>query len=350
MLRIAQVAPLYEPVPPKAYGGTERVVSWLTEALVARGHEVTLYASADSRTAARLIPCAERALRGHDGCRDPIARHMEMLGRLAREAEDYDLVHFHTDYLHFPVARRLAVPHVTTIHGRLDLPDLRPLFREFRDIPVVSISDAQRAPVPFANWQATIHHGLPRDLHRFSPRHQGYLAFLGRFSPEKAPHVAIEIARRAGLPIRLAAKVDEANREYFEQVVRPLLDEPFVEYVGEVGGAGKDAFLGGALALLFPIDWPEPFGLVMVEAMACGTPVIAYRRGSVPEVMVEGVTGFVVDGIDEAVRAVERAAALDRAACRRVFEERYTVERMVERYEALYQRMLRGRLRPRLVG
>ncbi len=300
-LRIAQVAPLYESVPPKFYGGTERIVSYLTEELVRQGHEVTLFASGDSVTRARLVaPCA-RSLRLDPACVDPLAHHLVLIEEVFRRAEDFDILHFHIDYLHFPVTRRSPVPHVTTLHGRLDLPDLVPLHREFRGMPVTSISNAQRAPLPWLNWRETIQHGLPVELY-----HGKDLAFLGRVSPEKGLDHAIEIARRASLPLRVAAKVDRADVAYFEAIIKPLLTQPHVDFLGEIGETEKQRFLGDARAFLFPIDWPEPFGLVMIEAMACGTPIIAFRRGSVPEVMVEGKTGFVCDDVEEAAAAVGR--------------------------------------------
>ncbi|ROR32796.1 glycosyltransferase family 4 protein [Inmirania thermothiophila] len=338
-MRIAQVAPLHESVPPKLYGGTERVVSWLTEELVRRGHEVVLYASGDSETGAELRPAGERALRLDPRAIDPLAAHTAMLGRVVREAGEFDVIHFHTDFLHFPLARLLGRPHLTTLHGRLDLPEVAAVFAEFTDIPVVSISDSQRHPVRRANWLATVHHGLPRSLLPFRPHPEGYLAFLGRFTPEKRAEWAIEIARRAGMEIRLAAKIDPLHQAYFDERIRPLLRLPGVEYVGEVDERGKAELLGGAAALLFPIDWPEPFGLVMIEAMACGTPVIALRRGSVPEVMEDGVTGFVVDSLEEATAACARLDEIDRVACRRVFERRFSVERMADDYERLYRRL-----------
>jgi glycosyltransferase involved in cell wall biosynthesis len=262
-----------------------------------------------------------------------------MLELVARDAAAYDVSHFHVDYLHFPLSRRLASTHVTTLHGRLDLPDLVPLYREYGDMPVVSISHSQREPIPWANWQATIHHGLPRDLYRFRERPGRYLAFLGRISPEKRVDRAIEIATRIGMPLKIAAKVDSVDREYFSERIQPLLRGPHVEYIGEIGEGEKDDLLGNAYALLFPIDWPEPFGLVMIEALACGTPVIAYRRGSVPEVLEDGVTGFIVTGLEDAVRAAERVGQLDRRRCRRVFEERFTVERMAREYVRLYEKL-----------
>jgi len=338
-MRIAQVAPLSESVPPKLYGGTERVVSYLTEELVAQGHEVTLFASGDSRTRARLCAPVAKALRLGGSYDDAVPYHLVEIEEVVRRARDFDVVHFHTDYIHFPMARRLPVPHVTTLHGRLDLKDLILLYREFSDIPVVSISDAQRAPLAWANWQATVYHGLPLDLYRLSETADGYLAFLGRIAPEKRPDRAIEIARRAGVPLKIAAKVDRADQDYYERRIRPLLRGPGVEFVGEIGESEKQAFLGNACALLFPIDWPEPFGLVMIEAMACGTPVIAYRCGSVPEVIDDGVTGFVVDSVPAAVAAVERAAALDRRRVRQRFEERFSVARMAERYLEVYGRL-----------
>jgi glycosyltransferase involved in cell wall biosynthesis len=338
-VRIAQVSPLFESVPPKYYGGTERVVSYLTEELVRQGHEVTLYASGDSVTKAKLIAPCRRSLRLDKGCIDQLAHHFVMLERVARDAPSYDIVHYHVDYLHFPLSRRTRVPHVTTLHGRLDIPDLANLYREFRDMPVVSISSAQRRPLPWANWQATVYHGLPEDLYRFRERPGQYLAFLGRISREKRVDRAIEIARRIGMPLRIAAKVDSVDKEYFETTIKPLLDGPYTEYLGEIGDGEKDEFLGNAYALLFPIDWPEPFGLVMIEAMACGTPVIAYRHGSVPELMQDGVTGFVVSQLDDAARAAERVAGLDRRACRRVFEERFTVSRMTREYVDVYRRL-----------
>lgn len=338
-MRIAQVAPLFESVPPRLYGGTERVVSYLTEALVKMGHDVTLFASGDSRTEARLVPCWPQALRlGGRGHLYQVPHLLEMEQVFRRRAE-FDVLHFHTDHQHFPLARRHAVPNVTTLHGRLDLPDLVPLMHEFRDIPLVSISQAQRAPLAWASWKATVHHGLPKHLFRFSPGPGRYLAFLGRISPEKRCDRAIEIARRLEMPLRIAAKVDPADTVYFEQCIRPLLDHPLVEYVGEIGEHEKGEFLGGATALLFPIDWPEPFGLVMIEAMACGTPVVAFRAGSVPEVLEPGVTGFIVDSVEAAVPAVRAAARLDRAACRTRFEQRFCAERMARDYVEVYQQL-----------
>jgi len=342
-MRIAQVAPLYESVPPKYYGGTERIVSYLTEELVRQGHEVTLFASGDSVTRARLVAACRRSLRLDKHCVDQMAHHVLMLEHVARRAREFDIVHFHVDYLHFPLSRRQPTPQVTTLHGRLDIPDLVPLYQEFRDMPLVSISASQREPLPWANWQATVYHGLPEDLYRFREAPGRYLAFLGRVSPEKRVDRAIEIARQVGIPLKIAAKVDRVDRDYFEGVVEPLLRDPLVEYVGEIGDGEKDEFLGHAYALLFPIDWPEPFGLVMIEAMACGTPVIAYRRGSVPEVMEEGRTGFIVTGLEDAIEAVRRVPELSRKRCREVFEERFTAARMTRDYLQVYARLIGAR-------
>jgi len=338
-LRIAQVAPLYESVPPLLYGGTERVVSFLTEALVGQNHDVTLFASGDSRTRALLVPVWPKALRLDPAARDPIAPHVYLLERVLQEAADFDVVHFHTDYLHFPMARRQSFSHVTTLHGRLDIPHYAPLFREFGDMPVVSISNDQRKPAPDLHWMGTVHHGLPAGLYRFSPGPGKYLAFLGRISPEKRVDRAIHIARRAGIPLKIAAKVDAKDQTYYDDVIKPLLKGPGVEYLGEIRETEKSDFLGQAVALLFPIDWPEPFGLVMIEAMAMGTPVVAYRRGSVPEVVENGLTGFTVSTMAAAVKAVEKAAALDRSLVRRRFEERFTADRMARDYVAIYQRL-----------
>ena len=345
-MRIAQVAPLHESVPPRLYGGTERVVSYLTEELVEMGHEVTLFASLDSRTRARLRGACPRALRLDPDVRDPMAHHVLLLEEVFKSAGSFDLIHFHIDYIHFPVARRMGTPHLTTLHGRLDIQDLRPLYMEFKDMPLVSISDYQRRPLAWANWKGTVYHGLPEDLYVPSYVPGRYLAFLGRMSPEKRPDRAIEIAKRAGIPLKIAAKVDKADQEYFDARIRPLLSEPFVEFLGEVGDAEKNEFLAGALGLLFPIDWPEPFGLVMIEAMACGTPVVAYRRGSVPEVMAHGLTGFVVDDLDQAVKAVQELEWLDRRGCRRYFEERFSATRMARDYLKLYEEAVYGSYRP----
>jgi len=342
-MKIAQVAPLYESVPPKLYGGTERVVSYLTEELVRQGHQVTLFASGDSVTQARLVQACARSLRLDQECVDQLAHHIVLLEQVFRQASAFDLIHFHLDYLHFPLSGRQPIPTVTTLHGRLDLPDLVPLYQMFPSMPVVSISDAQRAPLPWVNWLGTVYHGLPKDLYTFRETPGTYLAFLGRISPEKGVEQAIAIAQRVGMPLKIAAKVDRADREYFQEVVQPLLKHPLVAYVGEVGGNNKDAFLGEAYALLFPIDWPEPFGLVMIEAMACGTPVIAYPRGSVPEVLEDGVTGWIVEGIEEAVQAVERVPALSRTRCRQVFEEHFSASRMARDYLRLYTKLLGGR-------
>jgi len=338
--RIAQVAPLYESVPPRLYGGTERVVSNLTEALVDAGHEVTLFASGDSKTAARLEAVCPEALRLDPSCRDPLAHHVRMLGRVYRNAADFDLIHCHTDYLGLPLAHLVSTPTLVTLHGRLDLPELPAVYDELDQVPLVSISDAQRAPLAGANWIATVHHGIRAEPFHYSQRGGKSLLFLGRMSPEKRPDLAIRVACRAGVPLRMAAKVDRVDEPYFDDVIRPLLADPLIDYLGEVDDAGKVELLGDSLALLFPIDWPEPFGLVMIEALACGTPVISRPCGSVPEVLRHGVTGFVADTEDDLVRAVERVHELDRAACRAEFEERFTVDAMLRGYLATYRALI----------
>ena len=341
-LRIAQVAPLHESVPPELYGGTERIVSYLTEELVAAGHDVTLFASGDSRTSARLVAGCSRALRLAN-CADTLAPHLAMVEQVARRARDFDVVHFHIDYLHFPVSSRECYRHVTTLHGRLDLPDIAPVFTRFAELAVVSISDAQRMPLPDLAWQATVYHGFPEDLYRFEPRPGDYLAFLGRVSPEKGLDRAIEIARRTGYRLRVAAKIDRVDRDYYTRHIAAQLRQPHVEFLGEIGERDKQELLGGARALVFPINWPEPFGMVMVEAMACGTPVIAYRGGAVPEVLDHGVTGLICDSIDQAVAAVGRIHELSRAACREVFEQRFTAGRMASHYTAIYRQIMQYR-------
>lgn len=338
-MRIAIVSPLFESVPPRFYGGTERVVSYLTEELVRQSHQVTLFASGDSRTRASLRAMTRHGLRLDPQCHDTLAYHVVMLDEVIESASEFDVIHFNIDYWHFPLSKWLRLPAVTTLHGRLDLPDLAPLYARFRNVPLVSISDAQRKPLPSANWMATVHHGLPPELFSFRERPGEYLAFLGRVSPEKRPDRAIEIARRAGVPLKMAAKVDRVDQAYFDQCIRPLLAGGGVEFIGEIADDDKDRFLGEALGVLFPIDWPEPFGLVMVEAMACGTPVVAYRCGSVPEVMVDGVTGYIVENEDDAAAAVRRLDTISRADCRRVFEQRYTVDRMARSYLDVYQRV-----------
>jgi glycosyltransferase involved in cell wall biosynthesis len=339
-MRIAQVAPLYESCPPQLYGGTERVVSYLTEELVRQGHEVTLFASGDSQTRAVLQAPCERALRLDPQCRDALPYHFIALHRLMRSVDAFDIIHFHTDYLHFPLFARHCGKTLTTLHGRLDLPDLPPLLREFAMMPLVSISNAQRGPVPWANWYGTVHHGLPTDLYSLGCGDGRYLAFIGRICPEKRVDWAIEIARRAGLPLTIAAKVDKVDRVYYKTKIKRLLKDPLVEYIGEISDSDKGAFLGDAAALLFPVDWPEPFGLVAIEAMANGTPVIAFPRGAVPEIVDHGVTGFIVNDIDDAVASVPLARALNRAAIRRQFEARFSVERMARDYLALYSEVL----------
>ncbi len=339
-MRIAQVAPLFESVPPKLYGGTERVVSWLTEELVGLGHDVTLFASGDSLTTARLIPVCPRALRLDPNCVDQMAHHIYSMEKVVQEKDEFDLIHFHCDYLHFPLSRSLHLPHVTTLHGRLDIPDLVPLYREFSDMPVVSISRKQRVPLPWINWQGTVHHGLP--INSFEARSGAgqYLAFLGRISPEKGLDHAIEIAKQAGMPLKIAAKVDRADREYFETCIKPLMNTSLIELIGEIGDHEKNDFLGNATAFLFPINWAEPFGIVMVEAMACGLPIVAYPFGSVPEIIEDGVNGFLVDGVTSAVKAVKAISAIDRDVCRRRFEERFTSKRMAREYLTIYDRIV----------
>jgi glycosyltransferase involved in cell wall biosynthesis len=338
-MRIAQVSPLVESVPPKLYGGTERVVSYLTEELVRLGHDVTLFASGDSDTRAELVPVVPQSLRLADA-RDYIPYTCMLVDRVMRRAHEFDVVHFHIDFFHFPFARMAAPRTVTTLHGRLDSPDLHAFYRVFPRLPVVSISDAQRLPMPPVNWRATILHGLPPELLRFYPQPEEYFAFLGRMSPEKRPDRAIRIARQSGVKLKMAAKVDKADRQYFKSEIEPSLNDPLIEFVGEVGGEAKNRFLGLARALLLPIDWPEPFGLVMIEAMACGTPVIAFNQGSVPEVLENGVTGFIVNSVEEAVAAAARVDTLDRALIRRRFEDRFTAERMAHDYVAVYEGLL----------
>jgi glycosyltransferase involved in cell wall biosynthesis len=339
-MRIAQIAPLAESVPPKLYGGTERVVSWLTEELVRQGHEVTLFASGDSVTAAKLVASAPQGLR-LAGIRDHTASLLVMLSEVRRRADEFDIIHFHVDQLQFPLFADIRHKCVTTLHGRLDLPDFHPIYRAFPRMPLVSISDSQRQPMPpNLNWVTTVYHGMPPERFPFNPKGGDYLAFLGRFSPEKRPELAIEVAKRTGMRLKMAAKVDAADREYFDSVVRPLLDNPLIEFIGEIGDDEKAEFLGNARALLFPIDWPEPFGIVMIEAMAVGTPVIACRVGSVPEVVDEGLSGIVVDTVDEMVAAIGRVDTLSRAAVRERFEARFTAKRMAKAYVRAYRRCL----------
>jgi len=338
-MRIAQIAPLAEAVPPRRYGGTERVVSYLTEELVRQGHDVTLFASGDSRTSAKLVSCSEEALRLDESVNDPTAHTLVMLDRVRSCADQFDILHFHTELEHFPIFQDIAGRTVTTLHGRLDLNELNPFYQRFADFPLVSISNDQRRPMPPVNWAGTVYHGLPLELLKFTANADGgYLAFLGRIAPEKGPESAIEIARRSGVPLRIAAKVGDQDRAYFEAHIHPLLSDPLIEFVDEIGDGAKADFLGHARALLFPIDWPEPFGLVMIEAMACGTPVIAYPEGAVPEI-IEADTGFLVDNADEAVRAVSRLHELDRTVIRDRFEERFSARRMARDYIEIYQRV-----------
>jgi glycosyltransferase involved in cell wall biosynthesis len=341
-MRIAQVAPLYESVPPRLYGGTERVVSYLTEALVSQGHEVTLFASGDSVTSAKLeAQCAE-ALRLDPHCQDSLAPHLTMLGQVYRRAAEFDVIHCHTNYLGLPLTSFARTPTVLTLHGRLDIPEIAPLYADYPNVALVSISDDQRRPLPNASWSATIYHGLPLDLYAFQPQPRSSLLFLGRISPEKRPDTAIRVACRAGVPLKIAAKVDKVDEIYFDTCIRPLLDHPLVEFIGEVDERQKQHLLRDALALLFPIDWPEPFGLVMIEALACGTPVIARRRGSVPEVLRNGVTGILCETDDEMVAAVRQVTRLSRAACRQEFEQHFTDNHMALRYVEVYHRCLTG--------
>ena len=342
-MKIAQIAPLMESVPPRLYGGTERIVSWLTEELVAQGHDVTLFASGDSITSATLVPCTTEAIRLSETMKEYMPYYTMMVDRVARLSRAFDVVHFHIDMFQFPLFRGMENRTLTTLHGRQDLPDLYPFYRAFPKMPLVSISDSQRAPIPDANFAGTVLHGLPADLHKpnYNLEDGGYLAFLGRISPEKRPDRAIQLARSVGIPLKIAAKVDKADLEYYQSVIKPLIDEgDGVEFVGEVDERSKTKFLGNARALLFPIDWPEPFGLVMIEAMACGTPVLAFRHGSVPEVIDDGVTGRVVGSMDEAFAALPEVLQLDRHAVRARFDARFTAARMAHDYVNLYRRQV----------
>lgn len=341
-LRIAQVAPLFESVPPKLYGGTERVVSFIVEELVALGHDVTVFASGDSKTSARLVPVCERSLRLDPNCEDPVAYHIMQLQLVQDMMASFDIVHYHTDYLHYPTSTLGNNAHVTTLHGRLDLSFLKTMYGLFPSVPVVSISHSQRKPLPKNNWVGNVYHGLPPDLFTPTAAAGEYLAFLGRVSPEKGIESAIDIAIRANIPLRIAAKIDKADKQYFESRVKHLFDHPLVEYIGEIGERDKAEFLGNALALLFPIEWEEPFGLVMVESMACGTPVVAFPRGSVPEIIEHGVNGIIVSSIEEAVKAVRNVGMVSRRECRRVFEERFTSPTMAKEYLKVYNRLLSG--------
>ncbi|MGI9534439.1 MAG: glycosyltransferase family 4 protein [Thermodesulfobacteriota bacterium] len=343
-MKIAQVAPLFESVPPKLYGGTERIVSYITEGLINKGHNVTLFASADSETEAELISPVKSSLRLNDKCMDRYAPHFQMLEMVSKEAYKFDLIHFHIDYLHFPVSRRENFFHLTTLHGRLDIPELKHLYNEYSDMTVVSISYSQRNPLPQANWVGNVYHGIDADLYDLNENRGRYLAFLGRISPEKRVDRAIEIALGSGLPLKIAAKVDNADLAYFESKIKPLLNNPSVEFIGEINEEEKNYFLGNAMALLFPIDWPEPFGLVMIEAMACGTPVIAYPNGSVNEVLDHGITGFIVNDIKEGIEAVYQSLTLSRKRVRKVFEQRFTVENMVNNYLDIYENMIKKQI------
>jgi|SRR5579862_3040790 len=343
-LRIAQIAPLYESVPPKLYGGTERVVSYLTEELVRQGHDVTLFASGDSQTSAKLhagYPTALRLAGWAQMAANGLGLHMPMLSQVFERADEFDIIHCHLDYWTFAFSQLIKTPTITTLHGRLDIEELVPIFESFKTRPVISISDAQRKPLPWANWISTVHHGVPRDNLKFNPKGGKYLAFLGRIAPEKRPDIAIKVARKAGIPLKIAAKIDEVDKLYYKEQIEPLIMEgPGVEYIGEINEFQKSEFLGNALALLFTIDWPEPFGLVMIESMACGTPVIARPCGSVPEVMRDGVSGFVRSDFDDLVEAVKKVDTISRAGCREEYEKRFAVEVMAEKYERIYRHMI----------
>ncbi|RJR48249.1 MAG: glycosyltransferase family 4 protein [Desulfobacteraceae bacterium] len=335
-MRIAQIAPLYESVPPKTYGGTERIVSYLTEMLVEMGHDVTLFASGDSKTSATFSAQTPLSLRLDDGCIDPLVHHVLMLERVFQQADEFDIIHSHIDYLPFPLARLSPAPVVTTLHGRLDMPDLVPLYREFSEQPLISISNSQRKPLPWANWIRTVYHGLPEGHYSLNRTPEQYLAFIGRISPEKRLDLAIEIAIGAGVPLKIAAKIDKVDKEYYRETIRPLLGHPLIEYVGEIGEREKGDFIGNAIALLAPIDWPEPFGLVFIEAMACGTPVLTRPMGSVPELIEQGVTGFIFETVEEGIEAVRQIPSIDRDRCREVFERRFTSRRMASDYLEAY--------------
>jgi glycosyltransferase involved in cell wall biosynthesis len=339
-MRIAQIAPLIESVPPRAYGGSERVVHYLTESLVQMGHDVTLFASGDSSTSARLVPIVDRALRLNPARPDPVIWHTLMVDRVRELCNSFDVIHFHIDTVHLPVAVHCRTPSLTTLHGRLDLPDLKPLFKRFQKHPLVSISDNQRTPIPWANWLATVHHGLPLDLYDCHPQAQDYFAFVGRISPEKRCDRAIEIAIACNTPLRIAAKVDVNDHEYYEQKIEPLLDHPLVTFVGEIGDADKNDFVGNAKALLMPIDWPEPFGLVIIEALACGTPVIAYGHGAIPELIDDGETGFIVHNQDEAIAAAQAVGRISRQTCRAAFERRFAAPVMARQYLQHYTALM----------
>ncbi len=341
-MRIAQVAPLFERVPPEAYGGTERVIAVLTEELITQGHEVTLFATGDSVTRARLVAAVDHALRDERMQHSWLAYHTIQMDMVGKHAADFDLIHFHTDYFHFPITRQLGVPHLTTLHGRLDLPELVPLYQYYRKIPLVSISDSQRTPLPWANWCRTIYHGLPVPDSSYLRDPQEYFAFIGRISPEKRVDRAIEIAVQCGVPLYIAAKIDKEDEDYYKQCVRPLLHHPLVHFLGELSDQEKLKLLGQAKALLFPIDWPEPFGLVMIESFSCGTPVIAYRHGSVAEIMEEGITGFIVNDQEQAVYAARNIGKIDRKKCRNSFDRRFTVTHMASNYASLYRKLMDG--------
>lgn len=341
-MKIAQVSPLFESVPPKAYGGTERVISYLTEELVRRGHDVTLFAAGDSITRAHLVPAIAESIRPDMSQHRQtwMAYHCIQMDQVAELADRFDVIHFHTDYLHFPLARTFRTPHVTTLHGRLDFDELLPLCKHFADVPLVSISQSQRSPLPWANWVETVYHGLPPDLYSFQPDHGNYFVFIGRVSPEKRLDRAIDIATRCGMPLYIGAKIDKVDVAYFNERLKPLLRSPLVQYVGEVNEKEKRELLEHATALLFPIDWPEPFGLVMIEAFSCGTPVIAYPHGAVPEILEDGVAGFIVTNQEDAVSAAQRVASIDRKGCRQAFERRFTVAHMAEHYLRVYRRLM----------